>query len=167
MGMGEPADAASAGTAKICGAASLWGDLILHSLLGLVPPQDGSGVSLRSSGIEKKSLILEDGFQNQYIWYFLRVLWVRQAAFKRERDFLRLCSCSRARFYVLKQTLDFWKESTTLSLNMWLRCPFSPSFWHRCRQPAGNIQNVDSPRDIVLWFTLDLGSAPGKPSAAH
>lgn len=50
------------------------GDLILHSLLGLVPPQDGSGVSLRSSGIEKKSLILDDGFQDQYIWYFLRVL---------------------------------------------------------------------------------------------
>lgn len=35
------------------------GDLILHpSLVGLVPPQDGSGVSLRSSGIEKKVLFL-------------------------------------------------------------------------------------------------------------
>lgn len=50
------------------------GDLILHSLVGLEPPRDGSGVSLRSSGIEKKSLILDDGFQNQYIWYFLCVL---------------------------------------------------------------------------------------------
>lgn len=57
IGMEKPVDAVSIGIAKICGAASLCKFPHLTLLTGLVPLQDGSGVSLRSSCIEKKKVL--------------------------------------------------------------------------------------------------------------